>query len=188
MSYPFAVPSELSAFMGEEIPEETARLNLAVVSGAIRSYCGWSVSAETVVDQRVRCHSGARSIWLPTLYLRSVETLAYSATYGALSLLAGTQFEWTTEGRVSLLFGWQTGGEYVCSYSHGYLDTHPAIETCKGVCLSAAARATDNPLSRRSEATGAESFVAAGAGADVIAMLAQGERGQLDPYRLPVLG
>lgn len=184
MSKPFAVPSELFAFMQDEVDEETARLNLALISGAIRSYCNWSVTAEKVVGQRVRCHTNSRSLWLPTLHLRSVEALSF----GTSALLADRQFEWTEEGRILLLFGWQVGGTYTVSYSHGYLDTDPAIDTVKGVCLSAAARITDNPLSRRSEATGAESFVAAGAGADVIAMLAQGERAQLDAFRLPVLG
>lgn len=184
MSRPFAVPSELSAFMQDEVDEETARLNLALVSGAIRSYCNWTVTAEKVVGQRVRCHRDSRSLWLPTLHLRSVESLSF----GAVALLEeDRQFEWAEEGRIRLLFGWHVGGTYTVSYTHGYLDTDPAVDTVKGVCLSAAARITDNPLSRRSEATGAESFVAAGAGADVIAMLAQGERAQLDAYRLLAL-
>lgn len=184
MSRPFAVPSELVDFMREPVPEATAKLNLAIASGSVRGYVHWCLSAEFAENKRVRVQPGQRSIWLPTLNLRSVVSLLS----GAVPLVEVTHFDWFDEGRITLRSGAYTSTVYTVSYHHGYLDDHPAVAVAKGVVLNAAARLCDNPTSHRSESTGSEAVVAAGAGGDVVSVLSEGERRQLDPWALPDLG
>lgn len=180
MSRPFAVPSELVSFMQEDVPEDTARLNLQVASAAVRGHVRWCLAGEFVDAQRVRVQPGQQSIWLPTLHLRSVVLLLA----GAVPLVDGSQFDWYTEGRVTLRTGVWASTVYTISYHHGFLDDHEAIGVAKGVVLAAAARLCDNPKSHGSESSGGESMVADSAGL----VLSEGDRKQLDPWVLPVLG
>lgn len=206
MSRPFAVPSELVTYgesAGLEISEDAARLSLALASAAVRTFVGWRLSAGRTVAKRVRALTpGARCLWLPTLHLRGIVSLAPVVLGQPLPpLVENVGFTWEEEGRVDLLWrggaatwggAFQSGATFVATYDDGYLEDHPAIDTAKGVCLAAAARLCDNPTSVRSlsETTGGETTatVSAGAGDDVISLLARGERKQLEPYQLPVLG
>lgn len=182
---PFAVPSELRSWLQvdeADLPEATAVLVLAVASGAIRTFCGWNVAAEYVAEKRIRSR-GVRSLWLPTLHLRQVTAL----TMGGVAV-ATDDYDWEEEGRILLLRSWWQDTTFEVSYHHGYLDDHPAIDTVRGVALSAAARLKDNPTFHRSETSGSEAVVAAGGSTDIVSLLAEGEKLQLHPYQLPELG
>lgn len=180
---PFAVPSELAAYMQAEVPEATARLHLQTASGAVRSFCRWSVAAEeTTFSLRSRGGRGhGASLWLPTLYLRDVASVRVNST-----LLAEADYIWEPEGCIELFR--MPGGlpaSVSVNASHGYLDTDPRLSTVKGVVLAAASRLVDNPLGNRSETTGGESVTMAGSGSDLIAVLSGTEREQLAPIQLP---
>ncbi len=182
---PFADPSDLREWMQEDattLPEATAILALRSVSAAVRQYCQWHISEETVDSLKVRSR-GVRSLWLPTLHLREVTSLAQGAV-----VLSLADYEWFEEGRIELLRRWWTDATFTVSFQHGYLDTDAAYDSVRGVVLAAAARAADNPASHRSETSGGEATVAAGAGEDVVALLSAGEKKQLQPLQLPMLG
>lgn len=186
---PFAVPADLRAFVQDDsVPEDTARLHIATASGAVRSFCGWGLSAGVTEGQRIRS-TGAGNLWLPTLYLRAVTLLA-DARGGVLSYPA--DYDWEPHGRIHLLSWTRTrgvdSGVFVVSYADGFPDDHPIIDHIRGIVLAAAARLLENPTALRSWTTGAESATAGGGGGDLISILAREERTQLEPWRLPVLG
>lgn len=177
---PFAVPADLRTFVQDEtVPEETARQKLAIASGAVRSFCGWPVSAVTET-KRIRA-TNAQSLWLPTLHLRGVSSITLAGQ-------ALTGFDFTDEGQVLLGRWYYTRGPYVVTFDHGWLDDSYQIETVRGVVLSCASRLLDNPNSYRSWTTGSESVTAAGGGSDIIGVLADGEKTQIADFVIPVLG
>lgn len=186
---PLAVPDELvgpEGLMGEgvEVSEATARLNLALASGAVRSHCGWQLSRGRVEGKRLRLVAGWGGVlWLPTQHLVSVDALAVDGR----PALAPTAYAYDEDGRVELAGIWWGARRAVVSYTEGYTDDSYELAAIKGVVLSAAARLCENPTAERSYTIGAEAVVAAGAGEDVISLLAKGERLQLEPYRLVVL-
>lgn len=184
---PFATPVELRNWLQleqAELPDTdpTALLVLKVASGAVRTFCQWHVSAEVVTAKRIRSR-GVRSLWLPTLWLRQVTALTMDGV-----AVSQADYAWGEEGRVELLRSWWRDATFEVSYEHGFEEPHPALDTMKGVVLSAAARLRDNPTFHRSETSGGEAVVAAGGALDVVSLLAEGERLQLHPYTLPELG
>lgn len=184
---PFATPAELRAWLQldtTELPDTdaTALLVLKVASGAVRAFCQWHVSAETVTAKRIRSR-GVRSLWLPTLWLRQVTALSMDGV-----AVSSDDYDWGEEGRIELLRSWWRDATFEVSYEHGYEEPHAALDAVKGVVLSAAARLRDNPTFHRSETSGGEAVVAAGGAMDVVSLLADGERLQLHPYQLPELG
>lgn len=184
MLRPFAVPQELRDYMQDQaVSDAQALRNLRTASGSVRGYLGWGLSADRVVDQRVRVVGGCRGVWLRTLHLRAVLSLQWD---GGATLLEGTGYTWEEHGWLSLPYR-APAGVLVVSYDHGYTEEHEAIETAVGVCLAAAARLTDNPRAHRSESSGGESVTAAGGGADIVGALAAAERTQLAPWQLPVM-
>lgn len=182
---PFAQAAELRAWMqldATALPDATADQALSALSAAVRSYCSWTLSEETVTDLKVRSR-GVRSLWLPTLHLTDVTALAQGAV-----ALSSADYEWVEEGRIELLRRWWQDATFTVSFTHGYADGSVVLDMVKGVVLSAAARVVDNPASHRSETSSGESVVAAGAGEDVVSLLSAGEKKQLQPHALPVLG
>lgn len=181
---PFAVPSELAAYMQSDVSEATALLHLATASGAVRAFCRWEVGAEQKqFSLRVGAKGHGCTIWLPTMYLREV----LSVTLGSTEL-SPSDYTWEPEGCVDL-FRWPGGlpAQATILANHGYLDTDPRIAMVKGIVLAAAARLCDNPLGNRSETTGGESVTMAGSGSDLIGALSDAERGQLALIRLTEL-
>lgn len=182
---PLAVPQELRDHVQDQtVPEETARLHLATASGAVRSFCQWSLSAETVVERRIRPARTLGSLWLPTLWLRAVTAVV---TPSGASLPAN-EYDWVEHGQVMLTRTIFVRGPYRVSYEHGYLDSSAEMDSIKGVVLGAAARLLDNPFSLRSWATGSESATMAGGNSDVVGVLSREDRKQLEPYVLVWLG
>lgn len=183
---PFAAPSELIDLLDDPTLTESRALQaLIMASGAIRAAVRWSLTREVVVNQRIR--STGRSLWLPTLRLTAVDALALDSAPAAL--VEGAQFDWSPEGKIDMHYSWAgRPTTYRVSYRHGYPDDHPAVQLAAGVALSAAARLVDNPTGHRSETITGQSFTAAGGGADVVTILAEAERKQLEAYALPELG
>lgn len=179
----FASVTDLRALLGktrESLPDEQARVILDVVSAAIRRECGWALSAEVVVGEVFHA-SGRASIWLPTLWLTSVDAVSENG----VALIDGVHYAWSREGRINrnAVFGWGDG-PVVVSYTHGYPPGSRQIADLRTVALSAASRVPGNPQSLRSWTVGNESLTAAGAGGDLTNTLTTSEKRDLDPYRL----
>lgn len=176
---PFAVPSELAAYMQVDVPEATALLHLDTASAAVRTFCNWSVGAEEATWERRVTRS---RFFLPTLWLRDVASVSVGG-----SALSSGDYETEEWGEIRLLRTGSSGlpAKVAVAYSHGYLDTDPWIKTVKGVVLAAASRLVDNPLGNRSETTGGESVTMAGSGSDLITCLAEAEQARLMPIQLP---
>lgn len=131
------------------INSAAATLALDVTSGAIRSFCGWSISQETVTADPLD-GSGERSLWLPTLRLTAVGAVVENGT----TLTVVTDYDWTKYGRLIRAGRWpRTPRSVVVTYTHGYASVPDVI---KGACLIVAAVLYNNPqfLSSRSETMG----------------------------------
>lgn len=171
----FAQSAELSEWLRQEIPPAQAVIALDAASASIRAYCGWNISQETV-DDLVLTTSGGPSLWLPTQYLTAVSEVVENDVV----LVAGTDYDWTVEGRLIRSGHWSRNArKVVVSFTHGYPTGHPVLGMVKGVCLSAAARLVDNPTGVRSWTTGGESATYAGGGSDLTVLLTDAERSQL---------
>lgn len=156
---PFATVEQLGAALQRpDIDRDAATLALRRASGAIRGFCGWSVSADTVVAQTITMPYYSQNFWLPTLWLTSVTSLVE----GGLTQVAGTHFAFTASGRVHRASGYWSvyHNDIVVSYTHGYPEGDDRLETVRDVCLSIAARAFGNPYGHSSETTGTESWAA----------------------------
>lgn len=182
MAIPLAQPDDLSAFMQRDVPENTARFALDTVSGAMRTHCGWNLSRQTLTDEPVERRS-RRSLFLPTLWLVSVESLQL----GGSTLVSGVDFDWARNGTVIIGSSWGSSGIARVSYTHGYDVDHPRMDMLRGITVSAASRMVDNPMSYGNWSVGNESYGVRGNAADVSAILAGSEREQLEPLMLPVV-
>jgi hypothetical protein len=181
----FASVTDLRALMGrtrDTLPDDRARVVLNMVSGAMRLHCNWPLSRTVVVAEVL--HGRGRYLWLPTLWLTSVDAV----TEGMTALVPGQDYTWERHGKLSrtTAFGW--GSPVVVSYTHGYTDLDPQWSGLSSLCLSVAARMPGNPSSLRSWTVGNESLTAAGAGGDLTSILSDAERRQLGPYVLEPLG
>lgn len=166
----------------QSVPEVTARQHIASASGAARLFCQWPLSA-VVATKRIRC-TRAGSLWLPTLHLREVRAVSDSR-----GPLLGSEYEWDEDGLVRVLRRrWVARETYTVVFAHGYLDHSEEIKAIRGIVLSAAARLVENPTSQRAWATGSESASYAGGNSDLTAILTGGEKADLLPFQLPVLG
>jgi len=182
----FATVTELRNLLRRDrdtLTDDQARLVLDMVSAAIRRECQWNLSEEVVVGEVFHA-AGKPSIWLPTLWLTSVDAV----TENGSALTGGVHYAWTREGRVNrnAVFGWSSG-PIVVSYTHGYPAGSRQLQDVKAVCLSAAARIPLNPQGLRSWTVGNEALTAAGSGLDVTSALSRSEKEELGPYRLDPL-
>lgn len=145
----FATSAELASWLQiASINAAGATLALAVASGAITSHCGWAIAEEDVSE--VIDGSGERSIWLPTLKLTAVA----SVKVGGVTLVAGTDYDWTSYGKLIRSGCWpNTPRSVEVNYTHGYEDVPDVV---KGACLIVASTMYRNPefLSSRSETMG----------------------------------
>jgi hypothetical protein len=173
---PFAEVSELEDTLQRTVMRDAGVEALRRASGAIRGYCQWSVSEEVVIGRKISQRRVTADLWLPTLWLRSVDALVE----GGVTLTPGTSFEWDETGRVRRGSGYWTPymNQIVVSYTHGYPDGDERLETVHDVCLAAAARLVANPMRHSSETTGNESW---SSGVQIANQtLSDGERQQLD--------
>lgn len=148
---PLATSADLAVWLRDPTLEdsEPADLVLAVASSAIRSFCGWGISATTVTSE-VLDGTGERSLWLPTLRLTAVASVIESGT----TLTVVRDYDWTRYGRLIRAGCWpRTARAVTITYTHGYVEVP---EVVKGACLIVAAVMYKNPefQSSRSETMG----------------------------------
>jgi len=178
----FATAAELASFL-QVASVDTASANQAlnIASQAIRDYCGWSISQETVTSKTLD-GTGERSIWLPTLLLTAVASVVEDGT----TLTVTTDYDWTSYGRLVRNGCWpRTARSVVVTYTHGYATVPDSV---KGVCLAAAGRRYQNPSSLRSYTVGSvsEAFTQPATGS--VGFLYSTEQGDLDVHKLEWVG
>lgn len=114
---PLADPAAWSDYVEGVVPANAATL-LEVASGTIRTYCGWSISEETVTGG-VYDSDGSRLLLLPTLHLTAVAEVLVDG-------VAVTDYSWSEMGALKRECRWPCGFRRVTvSYTHGYA-TAPA--------------------------------------------------------------
>ena len=183
MAAPLAPVTDLAAFSQRDVDPATARVALDYASGAIRSYCGWSLSREIVTGKRLT-GTGRRSLWLPTLYLVSVDAVSVDG----VALTSLVDFDWTENGQLVAAYRWPRGARSVTvSFTHGYEPDDPRMDMVRGVAIAAAGRLVDNPMNYGNWSVGNESYGLRGNAADVSAVLSAAEKHQLDSLQLPVV-
>lgn len=177
----FATPSDLASWLQQDVDTATATLLLASSSAAIRSFCGWSITEETVTGAVID-GSGGPDLWLPTKNLTAVA----SVTDDGVAQTNGTTFEWFRTGRLTKVAGrWTRKAKGVlATYTHGYPTGDPHLDLAKAVCLTAAARQMTNPAGLQSETVGGVSWTAASEGPDTASALTEAEQYSLIPLAL----
>ena len=178
----FATTGELASWLQTTVDSSAATLALNVASSAIRTYCGWAISAETVTAE-LHDGTGARSLWLPTLKLTEVLLVVADG----VTLVAGTDFDWTSYGKLIRNGRWpRTARSVAVTYTHGYSVVPDVV---KGICLTIAARAYDNPRGDKSHAEGMGIFTESATFADSSAgSLSELERSALGKFQLEHVG
>lgn len=169
----FATRAELASHLQvASVDNASADLALNGASQAIRDYCNWAVSQETVAAKSLDSYGG-RSIWLPTLLLTAVGPVVELGT----ALTVEVDYDWTELGRLVRNGRWPNQARaVVVTYTHGY---NPVPDSVKDVCLILAGQRYQNPARYRSKTVGGVSWTTAGdAGAD------DAELVQLAKYRI----
>ncbi|RBO82072.1 hypothetical protein [Nocardia puris] len=134
----------------DALDTDAANLAVAGASGMVRAWCGgWSISQETVTGA-VLDGPGSRSLWLPTLRLTAVSSVAVNGE----TLTVGTQYDWTGYGKLIHRGCWpNTPRSITITYTHGW---NPVPDEVKTATLIMAGMLYDNPdlLASYSEAWG----------------------------------
>lgn len=98
---------------------------LAMASGLVRDYCGWSISEET--DTLTLDSDGGIYLFLPSLLVTTVTSVILNGVDAAgqpMPTLLATDWDWRTNGQLTWLkddCGWPSGGQRVTvAYTHGY--------------------------------------------------------------------
>lgn len=176
-------PTELIVWLNitdDTFPTDTATAYVDSASAAIRGYCGWNISEETVTGD-VLDGTGRWDLWLPTQNLTAVTSIAENGT----TLVHETDYVWYRNGRITHAGRWTPNAKGVlATYTHGYPVGHPRLELAKAVCRQVAARTLNNPAGLRSEQVGGVSWTAAGGGDDVTVILTLGDEKMLEPLAL----
>jgi len=177
----FATPAELAVWSGTEAAAGQAEQALAIASAQIRTACGWSVSQESGAVATLD-GSGKPALWLPTLRLTEVA----SVVEDGVALTAVTDFDWSSSGRLVRAGRWWTSKprSVVVTYTHGYATVPDDV---KGVCMSLASRAMQNPVGVRTQAIDDYTVTYAGSAAGLGPSLGEAERSVLTAYRLPAV-
>lgn len=101
-------------------PNATTMLN--AVSSAVRRHCGWSISQETVTDQKFDT-DGSDLLLLPTLYLTAIAEIELQGVV----LTPDTDYIWSATGKVRRLprgtFWPDAYGSAIVTWTHGYAVT-----------------------------------------------------------------
>jgi hypothetical protein len=182
---PFAGVEDLvDTVQRDTLDRDAAALAVSRASGVIRSHCGWSISREVVTGFVAPMRRASRSLWLPTMWLVSVDAL----TEDGYVSTAQVDYTYDSTGRVVRAAGyWSPNiGGLVVSYTHGYPDGDTRLETPKHVCLALASRLVGNPYGHVMERTGTEQWqqpADVGTGTN----LTPGEVADLGPYVLDML-
>lgn len=138
---------ELGAYLGSSIDADSqvrAAMALNQSSAAIRAYCGWSITQETVTGGAVD-GNGRQRVWLPTLRLTEVAEVVLDGR----TLTYDVDYTWTSDGMLYRPSGWPMVPRALSvTYTHGY--QFPPADVV-GVCLSIAARRFENPIAYRRE-------------------------------------
>lgn len=136
---PFASAANLAAKLGiteDALDSDRATLALENASGVIRDRCGWSISRETVTD--TLDGDGGRSLWLPTLKLVDVASVAV----GGQTLTVEKDFDWTAYGKLIRAGHWPHRPRSITiTYTHGY---DPVPDGVRAVCLKLAVSSYEN--------------------------------------------
>lgn len=133
---PLVAEADWGKYSKSPAPANAATL-LAAASGAIRSYCGWSITREVVEDEDLDTYGNSLLV-LPTLYLVSIEALWEGDTY----LVDGVDYRWSRRGLIRRKpKGKLWPNEYMSvrgSWTHGYEE---CPEEVAALCVSLANRA-----------------------------------------------
>lgn len=150
----FATAEELASLLQRDLDTATAELVLDLASAAIRADVDQQI--DQVEDDTVTIDPpAARALLLPELPVTAVTAVKI----GAVELVADTDYSWTPAGIIRrtgtavtvndlTVDGWRWGTapkSIEVTYSHGYPAGHRHLDTCRSVCLQAAARAYLNP-------------------------------------------
>ena len=175
----FATSGDLEDFLQLEEPinAATANLALAVASGLIRSYVGWSITSEVV--ELTTEGNGGDAIWLPTKLLTAVA----SVEVDGVLLTFGDHYRWKTSGRLRRIgTRWSCQEQSVeINYTHGY---SPVPDEVKGIALKLAGRFYNNPEELRAWSVDGLSETMATSTTDAGSVLSDFEKVALDPYVL----
>jgi hypothetical protein len=146
----FASPFDLATWLQQDVDTASAVLAIEAATGAVQSYCGWRILAETVT---VSVLPLGTLVALPTTYLTAV-----TAVTEAGLPVSPLGYGWTTSGILSrYTFGglaaipWQS--PVAVTFTHGY-SAAALPQTLRGLVLNIAARIYDNPTGLRSESAG----------------------------------
>jgi len=156
---------------------DNAETMLAAISGAIRGYCGWSISREVVEEEEFDTW-GTLLFNLPTLLLVSVELL----TLEDVDLVENTDYMWSKRGSIRRMGCLWWPFKYRClvaSYTHGYETVPPEI---KALCVSVSKRLDIATAGVLQKSVGGISLQFGDRNSTVT--LTDAEQGVLDPYVL----
>ena len=176
-------PTELIVWL--DIPADTFPLDRATLlvnsaSAAIRGYCGWNITEETVTGDVID-GSGQWDLWLPTKNLTAVASLVENG----VTLVSGTNYDWYRNGQLARSGRWTSKAKAITiTYTHGYPAGHVKLELARSMCLMAAAARVPNPAGLRSETVGAVSWTSAASSADATVILTEAEQDALAPLAL----
>jgi hypothetical protein len=180
---PFATVADLGfALQRPNLDRDAGLLALERASGAIRGWCGWSITREVVTSKVINNYSVSSRLWLPTLWLVSVDSLVEDT----FTLVPNVDFAWDASGKVRRGKGfWSTHYNAITvGYTHGYDPTTDTarLEPLRTVCLAVAGRLLSNPLGHAMERSGTEQWQISLSASE--STLTDGEKEDLEPYRL----
>lgn len=170
---PLATVEQLRRLTGQPWTDEPTALDaLSAASGQVRTYCGWSISAEdhatAVVDS-----DGGRVVTIPSLLVTNVHEV-YALDEPV------TDFEWSSSGVLYRSAGWPAALRGVrVVYSGGYAETPPELVAV--VCGLAGRVSGHVPAGVASWSVGAQTVTF---NTDAAPGLSTAEQAVLDRYRI----
>lgn len=144
----------------------------------VRAYCGWHIAPSRVAAEETLHGSGARAIFLRSLYVTELTSLVQDGT----TLTFDDDYTWDANGAITPAGTWGTG-DLVVTYTHGY-DEAPAEVTA--IVQSIAQRAVQNPgsLVRRQVGPFGDTYSQTGFNQSLPLALLDAEKEVLDTYRI----